>query len=277
MGKRKGEGDGGSSKKKQATSNNYLSEVMELKQSIPCWDALFQASDEDREQAMMRLEVLGAPLQRKYAWAVPDERALKIITYFSPIVELGCGQAYWCKLLRDRGCDVIAVDKYTKENNDKPFIDDIVAGDASFLKNKKKCKGRALMLCYPDDRESLSLDCLEVFQGDTIIHVGELCTTLTGTHAAGLQRPWGRTTCSEFQVELATAFHCVLNQKLAGAFPHSNDYISVWKRTQFVTTTSSSSDDEEEEEEEEGWAVIPAGERLPVINVAAPAFQHLLE
>ena len=55
--------------------------------------------------------VLGEPLARRYAWAIPDERALRILAEFSPLVEIGCGKGYWSKLLQNRGVDIIPCDK----------------------------------------------------------------------------------------------------------------------------------------------------------------------
>lgn len=46
----------------------------------------------------------------KYAFAVPNERALQVIAYYSPVVEVGAGTGYWAGLLRKRGVEVIAVD-----------------------------------------------------------------------------------------------------------------------------------------------------------------------
>ena len=105
------------------------------------------------------------------------------------------------------------------------------------------------------------MECLEYFQGDTIIHVGELA--ITGTKAGGVQRPWGKTSCSEFQVALMADFHCVVRHRLP-SFPTSCDYLTVWKRTPMMITGDSQGEEEEadEEGEDEGWAVIPAEEVL---------------
>ena len=60
----------------------------------------------------MRLEILGQPLIERYAWAVPDERALSICAAFGPLVEMGSGRGYWAHLLQQRGVDILAYDKY---------------------------------------------------------------------------------------------------------------------------------------------------------------------
>lgn len=271
-----------SKKRKTESENDFYCEVRDFNATI---GSLFEGGDEERSEKMVRINVVGGFLSKKYAWAVPDSRALKVIASFSPIVELGCGNGYWASLLRGMGGDVIAIDKYSKENEDEPFIKDIIKGDAGYLK-KKQSAGRTLMLCYPDDRESLSLECLKHYQGETLIHIGELAFT-TGTLAGGEdQCPFGRTTCSEFQVELAAQFHCVLSAKLKMSLPHCRDYITVWKRSPFVSMGEGGGDDEDDEEgDEEGegnegedlWRAVPAEEELPSLDVAAPAFKHLLE
>ncbi len=45
-----------------------------------------------------RVELLNAlptRAQKNYAWAIPDERALRIIHHFGPVVEIGAGKGYW--------------------------------------------------------------------------------------------------------------------------------------------------------------------------------------
>eukprot|EP01050_Picozoa_sp_SAG11_P037163 SAG11_NODE_14522_length_609_cov_0.849020_1_plen_107_part_10 len=58
---------------------------------------LFELEDEDA--------------QERYAWAIPDERALTICAHFAPLVEVGCGAGYWARLLRDRGVPITALDR----------------------------------------------------------------------------------------------------------------------------------------------------------------------
>jgi len=73
------------SKKKSATesstpSNPYLKEVRQLMKTIPNWTNLYSdAAEQTRLDQIVRLRILGKPLINKYAWAIPDERALNII------------------------------------------------------------------------------------------------------------------------------------------------------------------------------------------------------
>ncbi|KAJ1415374.1 hypothetical protein B484DRAFT_160361 [Ochromonadaceae sp. CCMP2298] len=127
----------------------------------------------------------------------------------------------------------------------------------------------------------LSTRCLEAFEGEYIVHVGELVTT--GTLSGGDQAPFGRSTGAEFSVALASTFHCLLCAFLP-RMPYSNDCITVWKRTDFVPGRSVLLGEEEEGEEggegeggeDDMWACIPTHERLPQ-DIAAPCMEHLLD
>lgn len=255
--------------------NPYLGEVIQLRKTIPHWDDFFcTEADESRNDSYVRLDVLGQPLCRQYAWAIPDDRALRILQEFSPLIEIGAGRGYWASLLKKAGVDIIAFDRKVP----KKCFTDVAKGGPSEL-SKKANKKRTLFLCYPDDTQNMSMKCLEKYDGEYIIHVGELM--VTGTVSGHPQAPFGRTTSSEFNVQLAEEFHCLLTARLP-RFPFSNDCISVWKRTKWVEGRQH--DDEEdgegdaEEDSEDNrnyWASIPREERLP-LDRAAPLLQHLL-
>lgn len=49
-------------------------------------------------------------LSSVYSFAVPSDEALDLIASYGPVVEVGAGTGYWARLLRDRGCDVLAYD-----------------------------------------------------------------------------------------------------------------------------------------------------------------------
>lgn len=262
--------------------NKYYKEFSKLKKSIPCWDSFFVVPEEDRVHNWVRLEVLGNAMCEKYSWAVPDHRAITILKNFSPLIEIGAGKGYICKLLQDSGVDIVAFDR---EIDHSSAWAEVMLGGPKKL-SKKIAKGRNLFLCYPDEDSSLASQCLTNFNGDYILHIGELITT---GQLSSPQAPWGRTTSADFQVSLMSDFHCVLVAELP-AFPFSRDCISVWKRTDFVRGKesidaefgSSPDDDGKEDEvdsdsaEDDAWASVPVSERLPVTR-AAKDFQFLLE
>jgi hypothetical protein len=219
--------------------NPYLKDVKDLKKTIPDWNNFFQISEEDRINQWVRLRILGQPLVEKYAWAIPDQRALNIIEEFQPIVELGCGNGYWSSLLKKMNVDIVSIDKFVDESK---CYTNVIKGGPKLMKTKSN-QNRNLFLCYPDEAELLSLKCLEYFDGEYIIHVGELMQ-FSGTISSA-QAPWGRTTSSSFQVALHEEFHCLLNAKLP-SFPFSKDCISVWKRTNWVAGLEDDDDDDDE-------------------------------
>lgn len=289
--------------------NKYLNQLEKLKQTIPNWNDVYCVeSEQSRIEQLIRVEVLGKPLCDKYAWAVPDPKSLRILTEFSPLIEIGSGKAYWANLLSKPpfNADIVCFDKYSIE---KPWTT-VYQGGPEVLKISKIAKGRNLFLCYPDENESMAVECIQYYQGEYIIHVGELI--VTGGTLSQIQSPWGRTSTSEFQVLLMEQFHCVLITEIP-TFPFSSDHISVWKRTKTVYGKESHFQDEEEEEiedkedfpvkdlskpvdtankeltvdenevddgeeeDEDGdlWRSIPPDEVLH-FNIAASAFAHLL-
>lgn len=96
--------------------NKYLRKIKKLRKTIPNWHNLFSSdADETRAEQWIRLSVLAAPLSEEYAWAIPDTRALNILSKFAPLVEIGAGKGYWGSLLAKKGVDIICVDKYVPE------------------------------------------------------------------------------------------------------------------------------------------------------------------
>jgi hypothetical protein len=139
-----------------------------------------QISKEYRAKLFQKIPI---GLIEKYSWAIPDERAIEIVKCFAPIVEIGAGNGYWAKLIKDRGVDIIAFDLFTA--GAKGNWTSVEKGGPEVL---KKFKGRAMMLCYPDDYEHslkpLSMRCLKEYKGDTIILVGEVFSKTI------LESPW---------------------------------------------------------------------------------------
>mmetsp|Transcript_30258 Transcript_30258/g.73635 ORF Transcript_30258/g.73635 Transcript_30258/m.73635 type:complete len:489 (+) Transcript_30258:38-1504(+) len=156
-------------------------------------------------------------------------------------------------------------------------------------------KNRTLFLCYPDDEDmategedndgtiqSFGWNCLDHFQGQYVIHVGELI--MADNNLSYDQAPWGRSSSPEFQQRLMSEYHCIYKITLP-SWVHVRDTLSVWKRTELCTMVFAAGDDEdddeggnngeEEEEEEVHYRHIPPDEILPV-DVAALCMAHLL-
>lgn len=225
------------------SSCKYETAVQILRKSTSHWDQFFSDSAAKfRAVGWADLDTKIELLCNKYAWAVPDDRALRIIQHFSPLIEIGAGKGYWTKLLRQRGVDILAYDKFVYN----------VSKSGAWTKRCQKChsevleggpevllesqaKDRSLLLCYPDDRESMAIVSLENFQHDIIIYIGELIQT--GTAMGNPVAPFGRTSSAEFQIALSEGFHCLLVCRLQSTYPNSKDCIFVWKRTKFTQST----------------------------------------
>ena len=256
-------------KVKSLYKNKYFKEVQILKDTIPNWDYIYDTStdEEERINQLVRVEVIGQALSEKYAWAIPDARSMKILRNFSPLIEIGCGKKYWGTLLENKyNGTVVGFDKVV----DSDAWSTVLKGGPSALK-LEEYKNHTLFLCYPDEDSSLAEKCLRHYQGEYVIHVGELL--YTGGTLSYPQAPWGRTSSADFQSTLAIEFHCVLTASIP-RFPFSLDCISVWKRTQWVEGKDHVLGNDEHGDDL--WASIPVEERLPV-DRAAPLLAHLLE
>lgn len=287
------------------SNNPYLEKFLRAKRKLKFFTHFFDRTKISKKNLFWRsVNFYCEPLCRKYSWAIPDERALKILQNFGALIELGAGKGYWAALLRARGVDIAAYDRYKIPNS---FTDIEIAGPEALLIEGNEC--RTLFLSYPDEDSQLSTECIKYYHGDYIIHVGELMNI--GTNSGFPQAPFGRTTNSEFQILLNEMFHCVLVAELP-CLPFARDTISVWKRSYMVPGRNNLSSEgkyceynfEEEENEEQElsrgnetirdpsedvddeasdesstmndwWVDIPPSERLPV-DRAASDFQHLL-
>ena len=281
--------------------NEYQKEFESLKESCEelikksgkqsKFEEIFEIEDEEIfMNAYTRMVLIGEFLTNKYAWAIPDNTAIRICKNFEPLIEIGCGKGYWNFLLQANNIEISSFDKEFDEGEDGKWSNNVKIGGPNKLKEKQfnKCN---LFLCYPDQDSELGLKCLENLNENVeyVLHVGELMQT--GTVIGNYdQRPFGRTSSSEFQVLLNQKFHCVIQHKLP-SFPIGRDYLTVWKRTEFIEapclTANADPDaeddgdgdgdgDEEDNENTNLWASIPLDEHLP-LNVAAPKYKFLLD
>jgi hypothetical protein len=252
--------------------------------------------DPERRAALWEEQAdLGESLVRQYSWAIPDSRSIAILRHFSPLIEIGCGaNAYWCRQMLQAGIDVVGYDKDPSgggrigaNKNDagtetqKSFK--VHKGEPEVLSEKKHAH-RTLFLCYPDEEHaehngedsepplSMGASCLQYYEGDYVIHVGELFLDATLSMD---QAPWGRSSSPEFQQRLAAEFHCLLHVNLPN-WLHTRDSLSVWKRSETCSIVFAADDDDDDDDDEEfEYRHVPVAERLPT-NLAAPCLQHLL-
>eukprot|EP00554_Chaetoceros_debilis_P004935 CAMPEP_0194088342 /NCGR_PEP_ID=MMETSP0149-20130528/28743_1 /TAXON_ID=122233 /ORGANISM="Chaetoceros debilis, Strain MM31A-1" /LENGTH=317 /DNA_ID=CAMNT_0038771965 /DNA_START=69 /DNA_END=1018 /DNA_ORIENTATION=+ len=194
MAKKKKKGKtSGNSDKGTNTKNPLLKAQSQFLQSLPTKvrDNFFsnkQVDADTRAEIWSSQADLGEDLVNQYSWATPDERCLKILKHFAPIVEIGCGaNAYWARKMHERGIDIMAFDtqlnqggqitsnnadgastiestststksskkrkRKDKDDGKKVFEDGFVIhqGGPNILDNTEKIGKRSLFLCYPDE------------------------------------------------------------------------------------------------------------------------------
>jgi hypothetical protein len=154
--------------------NDYLAAFHEVESKFPPdMHRIFDHKLPDNRRSAL-FDAVDLDVAEKYAWAIPNKRALRIIAAFAPIVEIGCGKGYWGSLLLAAGIDYVGYDLHADDPEEQNHFCDVKTGGPDDLKQNQD---RTLMLCYPDDfedsQESLALRCLECFKGDTIIVIGE--------------------------------------------------------------------------------------------------------
>ncbi|KAJ0390026.1 hypothetical protein ATCC90586_011345 [Pythium insidiosum] len=102
-----------------ATSNPYLDFYNEYcKTSRKDLYAVFDPAISEKKRTKM-YKALDVSVAMKYAWAIPDERALRIIKHFGPIVEMGAGTGYWGRLLELRGVDIVCYDLHVADDDEE--------------------------------------------------------------------------------------------------------------------------------------------------------------
>ena len=154
------------------SSNEYLDKFKNIygKEHPTLMDEMDRLNTKYRNPSKMadRIDVC-----KKYSFAIPNDKAIRKIAEFNPIIEIGSGTGYWAMLLQNAGVDIVAVDnnswghKWTK----KWFESHI--GNEGCLKNPE-FKDRTLFLCWPPLEDEMARRALENYRGNTFIYVGEL-------------------------------------------------------------------------------------------------------
>mmetsp|Transcript_12985 Transcript_12985/g.27578 ORF Transcript_12985/g.27578 Transcript_12985/m.27578 type:complete len:660 (-) Transcript_12985:715-2694(-) len=156
------------------------------------------------QQQKLLTDLIAAPLQRAFAFAIPSNEILKEITVRAPkIVEMGAGTGYWSFMLSRTGADVVSFDLHPTAKDQDEEKSNVYCGSQSYFPvqegisstvfdgSKPEIAGRALLLVWPnnpdaEDNEHVAdgsslppiwdLECLERYHelgGDTVIFVGE--------------------------------------------------------------------------------------------------------
>jgi len=131
---------------------------------------------------MRRIEAV-----KKYSWAVPTIGALRAITAYDPIVEMGAGTGYWAYLLQHIGCNIIAYDKNPPDQFHSLSDLNPWHGNITYTEVKKGTpeiltshSDRTLFLCWPPYDNSMACQCLHYWEGEYLVYIGEDCGGVTG-------------------------------------------------------------------------------------------------
>jgi hypothetical protein len=113
-------------------------------------------------------------LRRRYSYAIPSYADGVVIANHAPrIVEVGAGTGYWGYFLSQFGVDIICYDPEPYQNRwcraDRRFYE-VERGDVRVI---DKHQDRALLLCWPPYNNRMAFDALNVYQGDTVVYIGE--------------------------------------------------------------------------------------------------------
>lgn len=115
-------------------------------------------------------------LAQRFAYVLPQPHLLKVISRYSPLVELGAGTGYWAYMLGLMGADLIAYDiaplggaQANRYHPDVRSWVDVLYGDVRVL---SKHVERSLFLCWPP-RFSNLWESLQFFKGEFVLYIGD--------------------------------------------------------------------------------------------------------
>jgi hypothetical protein len=170
-----------------ATKNPYLDAYQEMfehqKEHIPVMTRLLKAPEEYCYECVSKGEANYQSMRKRWSWAIPNDEALDTIVKYSPngLIEIGAGAGYWTSLLRGRGLDVVAYDINPPPGSDwtlrEETFTEVITGDHTNVVGKGE---RTLFMCWPEHYADWPHETVELYDGDTIIYVGEGCMGCTG-------------------------------------------------------------------------------------------------
>lgn len=173
----------------------------------------------------------------RFAWAVPSDAALDAIDRHSPngVVEIGAGGGYWARMLRARGVDVAAYDPFpagTESDWHSGYEwSQVDAGDHRVV---SKHPDRTLLLVWPSYASGWTDEVVELFEGDTVVYVGEPPGGCTGTRPMHeLLGYEAECWCFVGPCECPPAVPALFGEVERVAIPQwwgMNDYLSVHRR-----------------------------------------------
>lgn len=119
-------------------------------------------------------------LVHRFAWAIPSDDTVRWLAaqlVGRSVVEIGAGTGYWAHLLDQLDVPIIAFDAHLMDGTKNEFFDsDVHPFHPVHLGGPEQAAlhpDKALMLCWPSYDEDLAIDCLNAYQGDMLVYIGE--------------------------------------------------------------------------------------------------------
>jgi hypothetical protein len=145
------------------------------------------------------------------SFAIPNKKAIDIITKYSPLIEIGAGTGFWSSLIAKNGGDIIAFDNNEEDRwKNKHFT--ITLGDENKITEYPE---RILFLCWPPYWNDMAINSVKMYKGEFIIYIGESYGGCTATD------------------EFFDYIHAYFEQIDGCSIPQRrgiHDSLSVWKR-----------------------------------------------
>ncbi|OLB42785.1 MAG: hypothetical protein AUG51_20880 [Acidobacteria bacterium 13_1_20CM_3_53_8] len=156
----------------------------------PYWEeirSLFVSHDEEDYHWFIKHSEARDKCCRKYAWAIADPASVAFVArYLGPrAVEIGAGTGYWAWQLWQQGIDIIAFDHNPPDKVPNDFFAPrterpsktlvktwypVTQGSSEVLSEHPN---RTLFLCWPNYATDFAAQCLQAYQGNRFVFIGE--------------------------------------------------------------------------------------------------------
>lgn len=186
-----------------------------------------------------------------YAYAVPTNEAICIITQLGSIVEIGAGTGFWASLMRKNGADLVAADiapllqqrdqsgtkrgknrskqssrgrmnEYHGQFSAYTYIEPMAKGTHGPCMDSQWANRDVLFLCYPPPGTPMAEKTLGEFRGKYVALVGE----------------WNGTTATQnFEVALHKSFDLYKRCTLPN-WPNTANDLTIWQRKNEIKSKS---------------------------------------
>jgi hypothetical protein len=170
----------------------------------PFWDDIDYLFEHQRREFDFNIDIYRQHWEKRdtccrlYAWAITDPDSLCFVAeHLGPrAIEIGAGNGYWAWQLSQLGIDIIAYDTTPPDKVPNMYFapQEEAAEPKSLTKTwypvhlggpekVREHPDRTLFLCWPPYSETLAYQCLQSYQGNRFVFIGEGDGGCTGDDA----------------------------------------------------------------------------------------------